>query len=90
MKMLVSESSLIKLQVLITAALLEKDSDTGFFLWILRIIQEHLFCRGSMNGWFWNTSRLFKNTFFYKTSPVAASDIFRFPACNFIKKETPA
>ena len=33
---------------------------------------------------------LFKNTFFYRTSPVAASDNFRFPACNFIKKETRA
>ena len=43
-----------------------------------------------MNGWFWNTSRFFKNTFFYRTSPVAASDIFRFPACKFIKKETSA
>ena len=26
---------------------------------------------------------------FYRTSPVAASESFRFPACNFIKKETP-
>ena len=33
---------------------------------------------------------LFKNTLFYRTSPVAASDSFRFPAWNFIKNETPA
>ena len=32
---------------------------------------------------------LFKNTFFCRTSPVAAaSESFRFPACSFIKKET--
>ena len=27
---------------------------------------------------------------FYRTSPLAASDSFRYPACNFIKKESPA
>ena len=45
-----------------------------------------------MNGWFSETPvRLFKNTYIiYRTSPVAASDSFRFPACNFIKKKTPA
>ena len=32
--------------------------------------------------------RLFKNTFFYRTSPVAASDSFRFPACSFIKRDS--
>ena len=35
-------------------------------------------------------SEIFKNTLFYKTSPVVASDSFRFPACNSIKKGTPA
>ena len=35
---------------------LKRDSNTVVFLWILGISQEHLFCRGSMNGWFWNTS----------------------------------
>ena len=35
---------------------LKRDSNTGVFPWILWIIQEHLFCRGSTNGWFWNTS----------------------------------
>ena len=35
--------------------------------------------------------RLFKNTYIiYRTSSVAASDSFRFPAWNFIKKKTPA
>ena len=29
---------------------------------------------------------IFKSTLFYRTSPVAASEGFRFPACNFIKK----
>ena len=32
----------------------------------------------------------FKNILFYRTSPVASSDSFRFPACISIKKETPA
>ena len=35
---------------------LRRDSSIGVFLWILRIIQEHLFCSGSTNGLFWNTS----------------------------------
>ena len=32
---------------------------------------------------------IFRNTFIYCRSPVAASDNFKFPACNFIKKEIP-
>ena len=36
------------------------------------------------------TCKIFKNTLFYWTSPVAASGCFRFPPCNFIKKEIPA
>ena len=32
---------------------------------------------------------ILKSTLFYRTSPVAASEGFRFPACNFIKKGTP-
>ena len=35
---------------------LKRDSNTGVFLWILKIIQENLFCRASTNGCFWNTS----------------------------------
>ena len=35
---------------------LKRDSSKGFFSWILWIIQEHLFCRVSTNGWFLNTS----------------------------------
>ena len=75
--------SLIKLQVLRTASILKRDSNTGFFLWILWIIQEHLFCIESMNGWFLNTSASFWKHFI-------ASDRFRFRTCNFIKNETPA
>ena len=78
------------MQVPRTATLLKRDSNRSFFQWILSIIQEHLFCRGSMNGWFWNTDLFKKTSFFYRTSPVVHSHIFRFPACNFIKKETPA
>ena len=33
---------------------------------------------------------LFKNTLFYRTSPVAAPESFSFPGCNFIIKETTA
>ena len=33
--------------------------------------------------------KLFKSALFNRTSPVAASDSFGFPVCNFIKKETP-
>ena len=44
--------------------------------------------RGYMNSWF--LKHLFKNTFFNRAIPVAPSDSFRFPACNFIKKLTPA
>ena len=35
---------------------LKRDSNTGVFPWILWNIQEHLFCSGSTNGWFWNIS----------------------------------
>ena len=34
----------------------KRDSSTDVFLWILWIIQEHLFCRGSTNSWLWNAS----------------------------------
>ena len=87
----VLESSLIKLQALRTATFSKRDSNTGFLLWILWIIQKHLFCVEDL----WTAGsetpvRLFKNTFFYRASPVAASDSLRFPACSFIKKGTPA
>ena len=36
------------------------------------------------------TCKIFRHTLFYWTSPVAASDSFRFPHCNFIQKEIPA
>ena len=87
----VLESSLIKLQALKTKTLLKRDSNTGFLLWILWIIQKHLFCVEVL----WTAGsetpvRLFKNTFFYRTSPVAAYVSCRFSACSFIKKGTPA
>ena len=56
------EPSLTKLLVLTNTTLLKRDSDTSFFLWILSIIQERLFCRGSMNGFSETPARLFKNT----------------------------
>ena len=71
-----------------TCNFIKKETQTQF-LWILWIIQEHLFCTGSMSGWFWNTSAPFQEQLFYRTSPVAASESFRFPVCNFIKKQTP-
>ena len=85
------ESSLIKLQALRTATLLKRDSNTGILLWILWIVQKHLFCVEDV----WTAGsetpvHLFKNTFFNRTFPVAASDSFRFPACSFIIKGTPA
>ena len=85
-----SESSLIKLQALRTATLLKRDSNTGILLWILWIVQKHLFCVEDV----WTAGsetpvRLFKNTIFNRTFPVAASGIFRFPTCSFIKKGTP-
>ena len=36
----------------------------------------------------WNY--FFENTLFYRTDPVATPESFRFPACNFIIKETTA
>ena len=48
---------LLKVSGFQPATLLKRDSNTiPVILWI---IQEHLFCRGSMNGWFWNTSLSF-------------------------------
>ena len=32
------------------------------------------------------TCEIFKNDLFYRTPPVADSDSFRFPGCNFVKK----
>ena len=83
----VLESSLIKLQALKTATLLKRDSNTGILLRILWIVQKHLFCVEDV----WTAGsetpvRLFKNTFFNRTFPVAASDSFRFPPAALLKK----
>ena len=83
----VLESSLIKLQALKTATLLKRDSNTGYLSRILWIAQKHLFCVEDV----WTAGsetpvRLFKNTFFNRTFPVAASDSFRFPPAALLKK----
>ena len=52
----VLESLFNKVAVLRICDFIKEDSGTGAFLWILWIIQEHLFCKASTNGWFWNTS----------------------------------
>ena len=79
------------MQDLRTAILLKGDSNTGLLLWILWIVQKRPFCVEDV----WTAGsetpmHLFKNTFFNRTFPLAASDSFRFPACNFIKTRTPA
>ena len=56
------EPSLIKLLVHTTATLLKRDSNTSFFLRILSIIQDHLFCRGLRTADSETPARLFKNT----------------------------
>ena len=80
------ESSLIKLQALRTATLLKRDSNTGILLWILWIIQKHLFCVEDGTAGSETPVRLFKNTFFNRTFSVAASESFRFPPAAFLKK----
>ena len=49
-----------------------------------------LLIRDSSTGFFCKICEIFNNTLFYRPSPAAASDSFRFPDCNFIKKEAPA
>ena len=69
-----------------TAFLLKRDSNAGFLLWILWIIQEHLFAEDLWTAGSETPVRLFESTCFYWTSSVAASDSFSH--CNFIKKGT--
>ena len=33
---------------------LKRDCNTDLFLRVFWIIQEYMFCRPSLNGWFWN------------------------------------
>ena len=66
---------------------IKKDSNTSFLLWILWIIQKHLFCVEDL----WTADsetpvRLFKNTFFYRSCPVAASDSSAFQPAALLKK----
>ena len=46
--------------------------------------------RDSNTDFFQRNLQTFKETLFYRLSPVAASASLRFSACNFVKKETPA
>ena len=52
---------LIKLQVFRAAALLKRDSNTGFFLWILPNFQKHLFWRTPVNGCLYQRKTCRKN-----------------------------
>ena len=75
------------MQALRIATFLKGDSNTVFLLWILWVVQKYPFCVDDV----WTAGceipvSLFNNTFFNRTSPVTASDSFRFPACSFIKK----
>ena len=57
----------------------------------MSIVQKHVFCVEDVStAGSETTVSLFKKIFVNKTFPVAASDSFRFPACSFIKKGTPA
>ena len=87
-KATVLESSLIKLQVLRTAALLKRDSNTGFLLWILWIIQKHLFCVEDL----WTAGSetpvcLFKNTFFTEHLQWLVLAVSGFQPAALLKKE---
>ena len=75
------------MQALRTAILLKRDYNIGILLRILWIVQKHLFCVEDV----WTAGsetpvRLFENTFFNGTFPVAASDSFRFPPAALFKK----
>ena len=76
------------MQVLRTATLLQRESSTGFFLWIYKLFKNSYSVEDLWKSDSETLVCLFKNTFFYRSSPLAASHSFRFPACNFIKKET--
>ena len=73
---------------------LKRDSNTGDFLWILWIIQEHLLSRGSTSGWFWSTSA---GSFFNKVASLTAwrhltvleetlAQVFLFEFCGIFRK----
>ena len=67
---------------------LKRVSNTVVFLWILGNSQEHLFCRGPMNGWFWNTSA---GSLFNKVASLTAWRYLtvltfdRYLSLNFVK-----
>ena len=53
----------IKLQAFRPITLLKRESNTGYFLWILQNFQEHLFWRTSANGCFWHTHDIWHGTY---------------------------
>ena len=64
----------------------QENTCAGFFLNTVADPQNYNFIKKRLLY----SYEIFKNTLFYWTSPVAASESFRFPACNFIKKGIPA
>ena len=52
-------------------------------------VSESFLKKPTMQAFSCQICEIFKNTLFYRTPLVAATDSFRFLACNFIKKETP-
>ena len=70
---------------------LKKRLQLRFFPVNLSVIQEHQLWRGPIDsGLVLKNQYAFLKHLFYRTSPVAASDSFSFPACNFVKKEARA
>ena len=87
MKAPVLESSLIKLQALRTAALLKRVSNTGFLLWILLIIQKHLFCvKDSWTASSKTPVHRFKNNFFTGHSQWQLLTVSGFQRVALLKK----
>ena len=78
------------MQPLSTEILLKRDSSTGFSCEFCELFKNAYFAEYLWTAGSETPVRLFKSIFFYRTSPVAASDSFIFPACNFIKNEAPA
>ena len=56
----------------------------------LQALTPTLLKRDSNTDFFQQNLKNFKNTLFYRLPPAAGSAGLRFPACNFVKKETPA
>ena len=75
------------MEALRTAALLKRDSNTGFLLWILWIIQKHLFCAEDI----WTVCSetpvlLYKNTFFTEHLQWLLLTVSGFQPASLFKK----